>query len=718
MPPDQPAGGVPQDDAWLHAWTSQAWMRWRVLAAVHALLWGIVATGLMWAMLARWGPAIAQAGAIVAGMLVAGASLWRTAGVRDVRPLLQHAERTRPGLRNALLTWHEGVHGLTPVSDRFRIRIAAHARVQLTGAPWPRPFTTRRWVTASAAALGATALGASLAAVTTSMQGVRRGTPPLPASVGAAGPVALTWTALVTPPAYTQQPVRQLVQPDVISGLRGGHVTVRFDGWPAGAEARLGDRLLTAEAPAEAPLGVDAGLVRRNARRSTMLDDADRRTRPTATPEGRHVVTFPLEASDILLVSRSDGALLSAISVRVAVDAAPIVRITAPAQDLRRAQPVGTIAIDARADDDLGLRELRLRYTKVSGSGESFEFAEGEWPMRMRRESALRWQGHATLDLATLGLGPGDVIVYYATARDARPGVDGLSESERFLIEIPKPGDLAGGDFSLPEPERRYALSQRMLIQLTERLLERRSRLDAEEYLREAQGLAAHQRRIRAEFVFLMGGEVVDEAEEAAHSHEIEAGRLQNHGQEDLLEAVRQMAQAETRLTGAQVADALPFEYRALNALQAAFGKSRYFMRTLPIAVQIDLSRRLEGDRSLADPSGWTRWPVPDEDRARGLTLLARLESREPRDGAATSALVADLLAFDRETPDWARLVQRFASATADVRATMADRDAAVASIGAALRARLHSGAPSWMPLRVPLGAAETTLTSTRETPR
>ena len=268
-------------------------------------------------------------------------------------------------------------------------------------------------------------------------------------------------------------------------------------------------------------------------------------------------------ASDVLQVYGQQQQVLASITLVVVPDAAPTVRITAPAADLRRDAATGIVPIRITAQDDLGLRDLRLRFTKVSGSGESFTFEDGEWPVQVRRTSERQWTGSHQVDLAALGLGPGDSLVYHAVAHDARVGAEGAAESERFLIEITRPGALAAGDFSLPEPEEKFALSQRMVIQLTERLLEKRPRMSAEAFGEEAQALAVAQRRVRAEFVFMLGGEVEDEFEEAAHAHEVEEGRQANQGKGDLTEAVRQMSQAETRLTARDVREALPYEYRA-----------------------------------------------------------------------------------------------------------------------------------------------------------
>jgi len=392
----------------------------------------------------------------------------------------------------------------------------------------------------------------------------------------------------------------------------------------------------------------------------------------------------------------------------VVPDRTPVVRIDQPGRDLRLANGTSTVVLDIGATDDFGLRTLRLLYTRVSGSGETFDFVDGEAPVRVTRASPTAWQGRATLDVRALGLAPGDTLVYHAAAQDGRTGADGLGESERYLVEIPREGALGGGDFSLPDSELRYALSQRMIIQLTERLLARQSTLDVETLRTEAQGLAVQQRRVRAEFVFLMGGEVVDEVEEAEHSHEVEAGRLDNSGQNELLDAVRQMSLAEQRLTDADLEGALVFEHRALSALQAAFGKRRYFMRTLPVRVAIDPDRRLSGDLERTTPAAWARAPLSPSAAAEARATLADVRALTPvSDGGAVAEVIAKLLALDTATRAWMPLAQQLASAF-EPTAAPDMRQAAINAVASALNTRLVGAVPARMPVLLPRGREET----------
>src|ERR1043166_6240538 len=96
--------------------------------------------------------------------------------------------------------------------------------------------------------------------------------------------------------------------------------------------------------------------------------------------------------------------------------------------------------------------------------------------------------------------------VYRALARDGRPGV-APTESDAWIIDITAPGMIAAAGFSMDETENKYALSQQMVILKTERLIAKASSLPPDSVSAQAQLIAAEQRAVRAEFVFMMGGE-------------------------------------------------------------------------------------------------------------------------------------------------------------------------------------------------------------------
>jgi hypothetical protein len=148
-----------------------------------------------------------------------------------------------------------------------------------------------------------------------------------------------------------------------------------------------------------------------------------------------------------------------------------------------------------------------------------------------------------------------------------------------------------------------------------------------------AVNIAAEQRAVRANFVFLLGGEVEDEEVEAEHSHEISEGRFANQARKEIVAATVLMTHVERALAAVSTREALPPARAAVKALQRAFGHSRYLLRALPSRVRLDPARRLSGDVTSA--TDWDRAlapPAPDEATETARAALADLI-------AATAAL-------------------------------------------------------------------------------
>ena len=288
-------------------------------------------------------------------------------------------------------------------------------------------------------------------------------------------------------------------------------------------------------------------------------------------------------------------------------DAPPGVRITSPARDLVVDSTRHTLAVAVEAGDDIGLRSLSLHYTKVSGSGERFTFSEGQVPVRITRSSGTAWHATATLPLDSLLTEPGDLVVYRARAADARPGAD-ATESDAFIAERAAAGGIAAAGFALDPDEDRYAVSQQMVILKTERLIASRKDLTPPQIAEQSLQLATEQRRVRAEFVFMTGGEFeqavvadeegvadLDETHEAESEADLAAGRMVNRGRTALLTAIRAMGRASLALGEQDLTTALRHERTALTNLQEAFARQRFLMRALTQREQLDFTRRLTG---------------------------------------------------------------------------------------------------------------------------
>lgn len=580
----------------------------------------------------------AAASSRVAGLVGAIAYVaWRWQDSRR-RSIVEAAEQSHPELRNLLITWNEISEGTLAVTP------SARERVMATTAARAKSIDLARVVPATR--LAQVVLVAAVAWTVVGLANWRRSSvarrSPLAASRQApAAPLRLT--ATIQPPSYTRLAAATVTDPAQIDAVQGSTVTMALDSTAANVAVEQD--------------GTAAMLVRERGGRFT--------GRLTLTRTGYIVIT----AGDI---SRT-------MPVVVSPDRLPSVRVTVPGRDLVYAGGNPRITFDARATDDYGLRSLALHYTKVSGSGEQFEFQEGEIPLTLVRTSSREWQGGAARSLDELDLKDGDMLVYRAVAADERPG-DGSASSDAFFIEISKLGAAAGDAFTLPEEETRYALSQQMLIIKTERLHRQRAAMAAEELADAALNLAVEQRMIRAEFVFMLGGEVQDEEVEAEQSTELQEGRLRNRGQRDLRAATIAMSQAEKLLTGTNTAEALVAERAAVTALQRAFARDRYILRAFASRANLDPARRLTGD--LKDASGWTRTraPGPEDRRAAQLQdIMAGLGAflRGDADaGPARAAVLArqalavnpESAALRRAATELQRLASTWATTGADAR--------------------------------------------------
>jgi hypothetical protein len=386
---------------------------------------------------------------------------------------------------------------------------------------------------------------------------------------------------LITPPAYAGRQEQSFTNPSRIEALAGSSITLTVR---AVAAAVTAETLTRTDTLAPESDGVYTGSV---------VADADG--------------YIAIEAS------ASDGrpGVRRLVGLTVIPDQQPRLQVTTPGHDLFLPEPSGSLDVTVRASDDIGLASLRLRYTKVTGFGERFTFVEGDVPLRITRTDSRNWEGRGAIPLSTMELIPGDVVVYRAIGTDNRPGAT-ATESDSYLVEITSPGSVAADGFAIDDEIDRYAVSQQMVVIKTEQLLARRNALTPAQFAEEAVTIAAEQRRVRAQFIFMMGGELAEEHTDAvgiSHLHEeheaeaeddILAGRLENRGRIEIIRAIRSMSLANASLIATEVPEALVQEKLALRHLQAAFSRTRYILRALSRREQLDLTRRLTGVLSEA----------------------------------------------------------------------------------------------------------------------
>jgi hypothetical protein len=399
------------------------------------------------------------------------------------------------------------------------------------------------------------------------------------------------------------------------------------------------------------------------------------------------------------------------IPLVVNLDRSPNLRVGTPGRDIVLPDTKARVPIEASASDDFGLAALEIRYTKVSGSGEQFEFEEGTLPVTVTKDSDVAWKARGEIAMASLRLEPGDALVYRAVAHDKRPGDDGLATSDSFFIEIAGPGQVALEGFEMPPNQERYALSQQMIVLKIQRLSSRERGLAPAARADAAAAIAAEQRAVRANFIFLMGGHVEDDETETEQANEMQEGRLQNTARKEISAAVAHMSRTEQALVAVNTAAALAAAKAAVEALQRAFGRSRYILRTIPVGGRVDPSRRLTGE--LSDAGDWRRDPNPpalDRDTREARLLLARMLDIAPAvqdgrtiDRSVFTSLAEQALAIDPGAAVWQDVAHRLQQIQAGVRqSTSSQFSEAIGPVIA--RARRGARMPSQPATQSPAG--------------
>jgi hypothetical protein len=632
---------VSRDAAAVSALVDRAVRRARVLLAAEAAAIGVV--------VATW--------SAVAGLLVAIVfAAWRARHVSRMA-VVRTLERTNQASSNLLITAEELSSGALDAKPEVRARVmdaaAAIANVVDVRATFPATRALRAGLVASAAWI----LVAVLAAWRTPAKPTASTSRDANASEPAASAAALRVTVDVLPPAYTGRGPSRIVNPTRIEAIENSALQLAIESGGAAVRIETGESIAT------------------------------------LTPSGAAIEHRTVAKKSGFLLVTSDRGERRMMALAVTPDALPNVRVLEPGRDLVYSGGNPRITFGAQATDDYGLRTLVLRYTKVSGSGEQFEFKDGDIPLAVTKTSMREWRGAAARSLAELDLHDGDMLVYRAVAADTRAD-GGEASSDAFFIEISKLGVAAGDAFTLPEQETRYALSQQMLIVKTDRLSQRRASMSPEELTEASQGLAVEQRMIRSELVFMLGGEVEDEEVEAEQSTELQEGRLANRGQRDLRAATVAMSQAEKLLTGVNLPAALKAERAAVAALERAFSRDRYILRALATRSPLDLSRRLTG--TDAQPVTWRRVPEEHAEDRRAALLQSLLQGlgetattvrsgRVSNDDRGRIAVLAELaVRADVESPalrqiaaDLQQLADTWSTSAADVRARALDAIAA-----------------------------------------
>ena len=248
-------------------------------------------------------------------------------------------------------------------------------------------------------------------------------------------------------------------------------------------------------------------------------------------------------------------------TIDVLTDQPPSVMFVKPGRDTT-ANAIEEVFLEARADDDFGVRSLSVTYSVNGGPDETvslFNSDEGG----LKEISA----GH-TVFLEEFELEPGDFVSYYGSAGDNQAGTDRVVKSDLYFIQIRAfrrdyraaqsqggGGGGGGGD------ARALSEAQRQVISATFNVIRDRDSLGDEEFRENLVFLTLAQGRLR---------EQVETLVRRMNSRVMPADPAFRSILAVLPRAATEMQAAETALQEQDVDAALPAEQRALQQLQRA----------------------------------------------------------------------------------------------------------------------------------------------------
>lgn len=264
--------------------------------------------------------------------------------------------------------------------------------------------------------------------------------------------------------------------------------------------------------------------------------------------------------------------------IRLMDDRPPDVRILRPSRD-QQITPLEEVAIEARADDDYGISKFDLVYSVSGGPERAIPFARVTG-------TDIQKVGAYLLPAEDLGVQPGDVITYYARARDVGRGKRPTeAKSDMFFLEVKPFGEEfvaaqsnagAGGGGNGTQIEALIS-AQKEIINATWNV-ERRSAGGRSEADIKAIAQAQAELRARAEQMGRggrWGGIREPFPQRAARVQDAQPPARRPRAGDPIGAAVAAMAQAQQQLESQRTKDALPHEMAALNALLEAQAEVR-----------------------------------------------------------------------------------------------------------------------------------------------
>lgn len=548
---------------------------------VQALAWGIATALIVVAAIAFMGlvspdfeaSASAYPGIPVSlGLIVSAYLLWRSRRLLSTDRVALWIEERVPELHYSLVTAME--HGSSPFVGGME---AAIQRQDIGGITW---LSLRKRLLP---AVGALLLAAGLLYISPSTAFGRGGLFPRLGSANSANVIPVgsrlnDIEAVVTPPAYTGERASTLDDPSSVTALVGSRIAIRGRGASSGITAVVGN---------------NAQVV-------------------SGTSDGWSLTfTMPAKPAPLTLKDRQYDRI---IVLDPRPDNPPKIALTSPARDSTLRVPQLVVHLDATVSDDIGLNGGYFEYMITSGSGEIFSARTITTPV-VHFSGSRSGSLTATLSLADLKLSQGDIVSIRAIAQDVNtltgPGL-ATSDTRTFRIARADEYDSVAVDPAAPLPVDTAAMSQRMLIIATEKLVKERTKISRKDLVRRSGELGDLEDKIRKRVESVLyeldgGAEEAPDASAAPDPSKTLEGEESDEGRAvsnpDLFEAFNALWAAVRSLQIAEPDSALPPMRVALKALDRARLANRLYLRGMPPKVVVDIARvRMSGkDKGTAN---------------------------------------------------------------------------------------------------------------------
>ncbi|HET9831837.1 MAG TPA: DUF4175 family protein, partial [Vicinamibacterales bacterium] len=248
-------------------------------------------------------------------------------------------------------------------------------------------------------------------------------------------------------------------------------------------------------------------------------------------------------------------------TIDVLKDQPPVISFNKPGRD-SNATPVEDVFVEAKANDDFGIKDVQLFYSVNGGKEKSVTLFKGD-------KTLQEVQAGHTIYMEELGVKPGDFVSYYAKATDNN-GVEGpkTTTSDIYFVNVrPFKKDYkaaqsqGGGGGGGGGEVNALSQQQKQIIAATFNVVRDKPKLTAEKYRENVVFLNLAQAKLRGQVDELVGKlqarvGVVDPGFKAIA--------------EALPKASAEMKTAEGNLKAQQPKEALEPEQRALKLLQDA----------------------------------------------------------------------------------------------------------------------------------------------------